>query len=160
MKSINWFNLLGFISAVSCLGLGLLFIWMGSQISHLTCTRLESSHVECRLQRRFLGLITVNQQSLPKVTAAELKENCTDGCLYWVELVTDEQAVSLTRFTSYNRGGVAAHHQQIVAFLNEPARPNFELNGSLSWLLLICSLPLLAVGSFLLKGFHPKQLRA
>lgn len=131
--------------------LGLIFIWLGGQISHLTCLRQKTGQVDCVLERRFLRVVATNEQALPQLTAAELKRDCTtDGCVYWLELVSKEKPVRFTPFSSYNRRGVAADQQEVEQFLATSALREMALNGSPSWTLLIVGVFLVVVGGGLI----------
>ena len=149
MQKINRLNLLFFGFALLAVVVGLIFIWVGGQISHLTCNRAESNLVNCELQRQFLGLFPVSRQELHRVSSSNVQEDCSDGCRYWIELLAGDVAVRLTGFSSYNRQAVINDQKQIAQFLDNPAHASFEFAGSPSWVLLIASLPMIVVGAVL-----------
>ena len=153
MTKANWLNLLFFGFAVLGVALGLVFIWVGGQINYLACTRLKVGRVDCELQRQFLWLVPTSRQILPRVTGTEVKEDCLDGCRYWVEIFAGDEAVRLTNFSSYNRQGVIEDQERIALFLDNPGRKIFEFTGSPSWGLLISSVPLIVVGGILVVSY-------
>lgn len=153
MKKLNRFNAIVFAFALLVVMMGLAFVWIGGQVSRLSCTRLAGRPVECQLQRYFLGLLPTGRRALPPVTGSEVKEDCLDGCRYWIELRTGAGPVRLTTFSSYNRSGVRADQKRIEAFLHNPELKLFEHAGSPSWAMLVTSTPLLGVGGFLAMSY-------
>ena len=150
MPPMNWMKLLFWLTISGLVGLALLFVGLGAEVNRLSCTRLKLGRVDCRLERRFLDVLPVSAQSLAGVSGARLAEDCVDGCVYWVALVSDAGITRLTRFASYNRAGVMADQARIAAFLQGEGLPEFEHVGSVSWVLLLSSVPLLVVAAFLL----------
>ena len=149
MQKRNRSNILGFLFGLFVLLLGLGAWGLGGQINRLTCTRLKTAETECRLERRFFGLLLLREQRLQGVSGAALREDCQDGCRYWVELLTETGSVRLTYFSSYNRPGVQADQQYLAEQITNPNLISFEFTSRPSWILFVSGLPLVGIGGWL-----------
>ncbi|RMG27332.1 MAG: hypothetical protein D6730_07395 [Bacteroidetes bacterium] len=130
--------------------IGLVLIGVGGQTYCLSCTRQASGEVHGVLQRYFLGLFKTKELQIPAVSAALLKSDCSDACVYWLELMSEGKGVRLSPHARYHKRRVAQDQQQIEQFLLHPSSKSFEQSGQPSWLMLFCALPMVVVGGLLL----------
>ena len=149
MRKINWLNLFLFSTTLFTILLGLVIAWVTGQVSRLSCQWIETQHIDCRLQRHFLGFIPAGERELNKVSGVELREDCFDDCTYWVEVSTEAGSVSLTRFGVYSRNRMAAEAQHVADFLNDSDRKTLEHVSPPAWLGFFAGLFLIVVGGVL-----------
>ena len=150
MAQMHGMKILFWLTVSGLLIFGVVFVGLGGEVNRLACSRLKGNQVDCTLQRRLLNLVPVSEQQLAAVSGVELKQDCLDGCVYWVALLSEPEPVRLTRFASYNRSGVMADRQQIETFLQNNALTHFEYTSKVSWLLLLCGILLLIVAAMLI----------
>ncbi len=147
---MDWVNMISLGTGILATLLGLTFIWLGGQVSSLSCTRLETTRIDCQLQRQFLGAISANQQVLIKLSGTELKEDCDESCTYWIELLAEDKNIRLTPFSSYNQSAVQVEQQYIDDLLNNSDLTSFKHVSKPSWMLFLSGIPLIGVGGWLL----------
>ena len=126
---------------------GLGFFWVSGQRSVVTCTRLESTHVDCQIDRAFLGLIPSDQLTITRVTGTEIETSCgDDGCTYAVNLLSDEGFVPLSDLAISDLDSVEADQARINEFLDDPESDFFEYRVNPAWLGMMISLPFILLG--------------
>ncbi len=146
------FLILGSLSLLA----GLLGIWGAGQVSTLSCSRLEPTHVNCELERAFLGIIPSRHTSLERVHEARLGIECPEGCIYWVELVTDQTVVPLTNNRTPDQDSVLVDKQPIDTFLKNSEVESLEYSLGPAWLMMMISVPFALIGGGLLYlNIHP-----
>ncbi|MDX1523120.1 MAG: hypothetical protein R3264_15950 [Anaerolineae bacterium] len=149
MKNINAAAIIFFFGLGVCpLLIGLTFFWTTGQSSTITCTRLETTHVDCRIERAFLGIIPSEEVTVSRVTGTELTTTCEDNsCTYAVDLLTDGEAVAvLTGLATSDLESVEAEKERLDEFLNNPAETSLEFNSGPAWLGMLISIPFIVVG--------------
>lgn len=126
---------------------GLGFFWVSGQRNVLTCTRLERTHVDCRIERAFLGLIPSDELVITRVTGTEIVTECDDGCTHAVHLLSDEQAVPLSDLAISDLDSVEADQERIDEFLNDPEIKSLDLSSGPAWVGMLFSLPFVLLGA-------------
>jgi len=133
-------------------------LWLGGQVSTLSCIRSKTGQVDCQLHRQFMGAIPTAQHTIANVSGVEIKEDCGEGCTYWIELLNEEKNVRLTPFSSYDRRGVQAAHKHIDDFFNNTNLATFEYATNPSWLLFLTDIPLIGVDGWLvIVGYNEER---
>ncbi|MCB0165673.1 MAG: hypothetical protein KDI79_15690 [Anaerolineae bacterium] len=150
MRKLHWVEAIGLISTSLFVLLGLFIIWLTGQSTQLSCVRLTPSKANCLLERQFLGVIPAGQRDIANVSGVELQEDCFDGCTYWVELLTDEERVSLTRFATYSRRRAKLDEQALAQFLADHSVTTFQHTSQPEWIGLGAGLFLVVFGGGLL----------
>ena len=129
---------------------GLGFFWISGQRNLVTCARLESTHVNCRIERAFLGLIPSEELVISRVTGTKIETNCgDDGCTYAVYLLSDEQEVALSDLSISDLDSVEADQERIDEFLNDPEFDSLEFTSGPAWFGMLFSLPFALLGGFI-----------
>lgn len=151
MKNIDYASLLFFLGLGICpLLAGLLFFWAAGQSSSVTCTRLETTHVDCRIERTFLGRIPSDQITISRVTGTELTTNCEDdGCTYAVDLIANDDVVQLTNLATSDLESIEAEKERIDDFLINTEATSVEFSSGPTWVGMLFTLPFIALGAFI-----------
>lgn len=151
MKNIDFPALLFFFGLGVCpLLAGLSFFWTAGQSSSVTCARLETSHVDCHIERAFLGLIPTDESTVARVTGSELTTNCEDNsCTYAVNLLTQEDVVPLTGLATSDLDSVEAEKERIDNFLNNTEAQSIEYSSGPTWVGMALSIPFMVMGGFI-----------
>ncbi|MCB9076025.1 MAG: hypothetical protein H6631_00365 [Anaerolineaceae bacterium] len=157
MSKISWIEGLGFVSTGLFVLLGLLIVWLTGQSTHLSCVRLTPTTANCLLQRQFLGVIPAGQRDIANVSEVELQEDCFDGCTYWVELLAEEERVSLTRFATYSRRRAQFDQQSLAQYLVDHPVTTFQHTSPPEWIGFAAGLFLAVFGSVLLWWFSRRR---
>lgn len=155
MDNTNFANLALFLGLGICpLVAGLLFFWASGQSSVVTCTRLETTHIDCRIERAFLGLIPTDQFTISRVTGTELATTCEDNsCTYAVDLLANDDAVQMTNMATSDLESVQAEKERIDEFLANTEATSLEFSGGPTWIGMLVTIPFIALGSFVtIKG--------
>ena len=89
VQKIMVMSVMGFFA---CLGLGLIFDSL--RVRSVTCTRLEPSLIDCKLETRLLGFVPLASQAVPKLQGARVEKYCYDrSCSYPVYLDSEQEAI-------------------------------------------------------------------
>jgi len=100
---------------------GCLIAFFFGQDGFLTCTRVESSQVQCLQETKWLGIVPLGEKEIQNLTGARVVENCDDdGCTYRVELDTDQGRVALTSYYSSGEKAKREIADQINTFIQNP----------------------------------------
>jgi hypothetical protein len=150
MKNIGFPALLLFFGLGICpLLAGTAFFWASGQSSVVTCTRLETIHVNCHIARAFLGLIPTEEWTVSRVTGTEMTTNCEDNsCTYAVNLLTNNDVVPLTNMATSELESVEVEQARIDNFLNNSEAKSIEYSSGPTWIGMLLSLPFIALGGF------------
>ena len=139
---------------------GLLTLFLSGHGFALSCERIESTLLDCTLEKNWLGAIVTSRQPVEGLWRARVGQVCnTDGCSMFPELDTANGPVRL-------EGGSSAKlqpNQDIVdsinAYLSEPGTQEFDIGSDLRFTKLI--VPLLLIlggvgffGAWLLNRFR------
>jgi hypothetical protein len=151
MRSPNFTTLLFFFGLGVCpLLMGLLFFWSAGQTNRLACKRLESTHVNCQIERAFLGIIPTDQATLSRITGTELTSSCdSDGCTYAIDLITADEVVPLSNLSTSDLKGVEAEKERIDNFLNDTEAKLIEFTSGPAWIGMLLSTPFILVGGII-----------
>ena len=152
MKNRNFSRLLFFLGLGVCpLLMGGMFFFISGQVSTVTCTRLETTHVDCHIERAFWGRIPTESFTVSRVVGTELTTHCDDGCTYGVNLVTSsDEVTALTNLNTSDLDGVAAEQERVDAFLNDTAAPSLTYSSGPTWMGIILSIPFILMGGFII----------
>lgn len=112
-------------------------LWFNGRVSTLDCRRLESTRIDCTVATRWLGLLPLEQQTVPQLQGASVDQSCsrdendpnsTETCIYSVELATAAGVVPLSPAPA--SGGNEEHKYDVVAqintFVNNPTMPTLH----------------------------------
>ena len=162
MNKSNVLALLFFVGLGICpLMMGLGFFWAAGQSSVVTCTRLETTHVDCQIARAFLGVVPSETFAVSRVTGTELTTNCEDNsCTYAIDLVTNEMVEPLTGLATSDLASVEAEKERLDIFLSDTASTSLEYSTGPTWIGMLLSLPFIALGAVVtgrgVKAFFAK----
>ncbi len=146
--------------------MGGLFFWAAAHSTLTTCTRLETTHIDCQIEWFFLGGIQTDEVTLTRVVDTELVTNCDDGsCTYAINLLTEDgDFFPMTGLSTSDADGVSAEKEQIDAFLVDTTAPSFTTHISPSWTGMLITLPFIALGvliiTFGIRGVFSSQSSA
>ena len=130
---------------------GLLFFWSAGQSSLVTCTRLETTHVDCHIARAFLGLIPTEEFTVTRVTGTELDINCEDNsCTYAVHLLARDEVMPLSNLATSDRESVAAGQARIDAFLSNTEAKSIEYSSGPAWSGMALTIPFILLGGYVI----------
>jgi len=113
-----------------------LFIFMGVVFSfytgnriHLDCNRQPDQVVDCKIQARWYGLMTMSETTINGLTNASLDEHCDEeDCTYRLILDVSGSKTALTDYYSVQKSPKEEAIQQIQAFLNNPKADSLSLD--------------------------------
>jgi len=100
------------------------FAYLMGQVTTLTCDRVETDQVDCKIQSKWMGLVPLREQSVRSVRGAQVAEDCDedeDGCTYRVELVASAGIVPLTSHYSSGHAAKESVAQRVNDFVRGPA---------------------------------------
>lgn len=155
MKNIDFAAVLFFVALGVCpLLFGLYFFWASGQQNLVSCTRLETQHIDCQIDRAFLGVIPGETVRVNNVKGTEVSTTCEDGsCTYAIHLLTAETAVPLTVLPTSNQSGIEEEQARFDQFLTDIQATSLAYQSSPSWLALVISALFSVAGGFMvLRG--------
>jgi len=126
----TWYWLLLVLAEILTVGV---VAYLAGQVTTLMCDRAETAQVDCIVQTRWLGLVSLREQSVRSVRGARVAENCDeDGCTYRVELVTGAGTVPLTPHYSLSYSAKERVAQHVNDFAADPAATSLAVQGRLN----------------------------
>ena len=151
MKNDDFVPLIVFLGLGICpLFFGLYFLWITGQNTQVSCTRLETNHINCQIDRAFLGRIPSETISIEKVTGTDMTTTCDEGsCTYAINLLTDTEIVQLTNLSTSNLDSVEAEKEQLDYFLADTEAQSLDYNSGPTWLGMGISFIFTIVGGFM-----------
>jgi len=115
-------------------GVGALFLSGAGQISILTCERVETTQINCILDRNLLGVIPLGEEPVFGLHEAEVTTSCREddddggtSCVYSVNLITSQGVVSLgSQISSGEYDSKVRTVRQINNSINNLETPSFS----------------------------------
>jgi hypothetical protein len=106
--------ILGLILVVA--GLAVMFFF--ARVAELECSRPEPSTVQCVKEIKWLGVVSMNKETIRDVRGAQVDESCDeDGCTYRVRVIASQGDVPLTGYYSSGRSAKERTADQINAYV-------------------------------------------
>jgi hypothetical protein len=122
------------------------FAYVLGQVTTLACDRVGTDQIDCRIQSKWLDLLTLRDQFVRDVRGARVAENCDeDGCTYRVELVTRAGVVPLTSHYSLDSTGKEHVAQRINDFASGSVAPSLAVRDQFGRPMLIVLAAVVAV---------------
>ncbi|MFL7811188.1 MAG: hypothetical protein AB8I80_21290 [Anaerolineae bacterium] len=126
----TWYWILLVLTEILSVGV---VAYLTGQVTTLMCDRAEPAQVDCIVQAKWLGLVSLREQSVRSVRGARVAENCDeDGCTYRVELVTDSGAVPLAPHYSLSYPAKERVAQRVNDFVTDPTATSLAVQGRLN----------------------------
>jgi len=128
-------------------------VYSFAQVTTLTCERVKD-RVDCAVQSRLLGLVTLRERAVQDVTGAQVAESCDeDGCTYRVELLTRAGMTPLTSFYTSGSAVKSRIAREVNAFVRDATLTPLQVRDHFDPTILV--LPaLFIVGPFLWRRWQ------
>ncbi|MFN2190337.1 MAG: hypothetical protein ACK2T3_16365, partial [Candidatus Promineifilaceae bacterium] len=118
------------IGAAALLIAGLFLAFVSGRGFALSCGRIESTLLDCTLERNWLGFIVSSRKPLDGLWRARVGQVCdTDGCSMFPELDTETGSIRLDSGSSSKLQPNQDIVDSINAFLSDPAAQELDIGS-------------------------------
>jgi hypothetical protein len=114
------------------------FLFIFANSVQMVCTQKSDNTFTCVIEKKLLGQVTTSRRTVNGVIAANIAQDCDDGCSYRTELMTVDGGSEPFDDVYTDRGPVAELTNKINARIKQNDGPTFSVEQKMQlWLLLL-----------------------